>query len=201
VAPVAGRPTRFIVYGDFGLTNAVSLPMLKREVTALTHDAIVHNGRVVEACVLGVQTRQRQTQSGLSCRIGENSLSEGSRLAWVDVRCDFHDWLLSHIHPWILFCITLAFPPLPCTATPGDFAYDMWQQNATMGDAWLAQIEPLAARMPYMVSGRMRVGQACLIVVHITIMSRSLSVGYILMQSTAALFFLQIRALFCYSAG
>eukprot|EP00300_Choanocystis_sp_HF-7_P018992 c20201_g1_i1.p1 GENE.c20201_g1_i1~~c20201_g1_i1.p1 ORF type:complete len:575 (+),score=118.16 c20201_g1_i1:251-1726(+) len=33
----------------------------------------------------------------------------------------------------------------------GDFAYDMYEDNATKGDLWFHQIEPLASHIPYMV--------------------------------------------------
>lgn len=32
----------------------------------------------------------------------------------------------------------------------GDFAYDMYEQNGTVGDEFMRQIEPIAAYVPYM---------------------------------------------------
>lgn len=34
----------------------------------------------------------------------------------------------------------------------GDFAYDMCDENGKVGDQFMRQLEPLAARLPYMVS-------------------------------------------------
>ena len=32
----------------------------------------------------------------------------------------------------------------------GDFAYDMYEDNATRGDLFMEQIEPIASTIPYM---------------------------------------------------
>lgn len=40
--------------------------------------------------------------------------------------------------------------PLPTAHPPGDFAYDMDQDNARIGDEFMRLIEPVAASLPYM---------------------------------------------------
>lgn len=43
------------------------------------------------------------------------------------------------------------YSPLPPTpGSPGDFAYNMDQDNARVGDKFMRLIEPVAASLPYM---------------------------------------------------
>lgn len=40
--------------------------------------------------------------------------------------------------------------PRPLPPSPGDFAYNMDQDNARVGDEFMRLIEPVAASLPYM---------------------------------------------------